>query len=42
MIIIGKNPILETLRANPKDLSKIIFMKNMKPEPRKHYCYSPV
>jgi 23S rRNA (guanosine2251-2'-O)-methyltransferase len=34
MIIIGKNPILETLRANPKDLTKIIFMKNMKPEPR--------
>ena len=34
MIIIGKNPILETLRSNPKDLTKIIFMKNMKPEPR--------
>lgn len=34
MIIIGKNPILETLKSNPKDLTKIIFMKNMKPEPR--------
>ncbi|MFA5010966.1 MAG: 23S rRNA (guanosine(2251)-2'-O)-methyltransferase RlmB [Ignavibacteria bacterium] len=34
MIIIGKNPILEMLRSNPKDLTKIIFMKNMKPEPR--------
>ena len=34
MIIIGKNPILETLRSNPKELTKIIFMKNMKPEPR--------
>ncbi len=34
MIIIGKNPILETLKSNPKDLTKIIFMKNMKPETR--------
>jgi len=34
MIIIGKNPVLETLRMNPKDINKIVFMKNMKPEPK--------
>lgn len=34
MIVIGKNPILETLKKSPKDFSKLIFLKTVKPEPR--------
>lgn len=34
MLVIGKNPILEALRTNPKDINKILLLKNMKPEPR--------
>lgn len=34
MIVIGKNPILEILKASPKELSKIILLKTLKPEPR--------
>ncbi|MCE1165618.1 MAG: hypothetical protein LWX07_09485, partial [Bacteroidetes bacterium] len=34
MIVIGKNPILETLKKSPKDFNKLIFLKTVKPEPR--------
>ena len=32
MLIIGKNPVYEVLKQNPKDLNKIIFLKTLKPE----------
>lgn len=34
MLVIGKNPILEILRSEPKEFNKIILMKTLKPEPR--------
>jgi 23S rRNA (guanosine2251-2'-O)-methyltransferase len=34
MLIIGKNPILEILKTDPKELNKIILLKTVKPEPR--------
>ncbi len=32
MLIIGKNPIYEVLKQNPKDLNKLILLKTVKPE----------
>jgi 23S rRNA (guanosine2251-2'-O)-methyltransferase len=34
MLVIGKNPILEILKTSPRELSKIILLKTIKPEPR--------
>jgi 23S rRNA (guanosine2251-2'-O)-methyltransferase len=34
MIVIGKNSILEILKTTPKEFSKIIFLKTLKPEAR--------
>jgi 23S rRNA (guanosine2251-2'-O)-methyltransferase len=34
MIVIGKNPVLETLKSSPDDFNKIVFLKTIKPEPR--------
>ena len=34
MLIIGKNPILEILKTEPKELKKIILLKTVKPESR--------
>lgn len=34
MLVIGKNPILEILKTNPKELNKIILLKTLKPEPK--------
>lgn len=32
MLVIGKNPVLETLKSNPKDFNKIILLKKVKPD----------
>jgi 23S rRNA (guanosine2251-2'-O)-methyltransferase len=32
MLIIGKNPIYEVLKQNPKDLNKLLLLKTVKPE----------
>lgn len=32
MLVIGKNPVLEILKSNPKDLNKIILLKRIKPD----------
>ncbi|MFA5405578.1 MAG: 23S rRNA (guanosine(2251)-2'-O)-methyltransferase RlmB [Ignavibacteria bacterium] len=32
MLVIGKNPILEILKTTPKEFTKIILMKTLKPE----------
>jgi len=32
MLVIGKNPVLEILRSNPRDFNKIILLKKIKPE----------
>lgn len=34
MLVIGKNPILEILRSEPKEFNKIILLKTLKPEPK--------
>jgi 23S rRNA (guanosine2251-2'-O)-methyltransferase len=34
MLVIGKNPVLEILESSPKDLTKIVLLKTLKPEPR--------
>lgn len=34
MLVIGKNSILEILKTTPKEISKIILLKTLKPEPR--------
>jgi 23S rRNA (guanosine2251-2'-O)-methyltransferase len=34
MLVIGKNPVLELLKASPKKINKIILLKTVKPEPR--------
>jgi 23S rRNA (guanosine2251-2'-O)-methyltransferase len=34
MLVIGKNSILEILKTTPKEFSKIILMKTLKPEPK--------
>lgn len=34
MLVIGKNPILEILKTTPKELTKIILLKTLKPEPK--------
>jgi 23S rRNA (guanosine2251-2'-O)-methyltransferase len=32
MLVIGKNPVLEFLKSNPKELNKIILLKKVKPD----------
>ncbi len=32
MLVIGKNPVLETLKSHPKDFNKIILLKKVKPD----------
>lgn len=32
MLVIGKNPVLELLKSNPKDLNKVVLMKKLKPD----------
>jgi len=32
MLVIGKNPVLETLKSNSKDFNKIILLKKVKPD----------
>ncbi|MEO6694416.1 MAG: 23S rRNA (guanosine(2251)-2'-O)-methyltransferase RlmB [Ignavibacteria bacterium] len=32
MLVIGKNPVLETLKSNPQDFNKIILLKKVKPD----------
>lgn len=32
MLVIGKNPVLETLKSNPKDFNKIVLLKKVKPD----------
>jgi 23S rRNA (guanosine2251-2'-O)-methyltransferase len=34
MLVIGKNSILEILKTTPKEFSKIILLKTLKPEPK--------
>ncbi|HMS33944.1 MAG TPA: 23S rRNA (guanosine(2251)-2'-O)-methyltransferase RlmB [Ignavibacteria bacterium] len=32
MLVLGKNPVLEFLKSNPKELNKIILLKKVKPD----------
>ena len=32
MLVIGKNPVLETLKSNPDEFNKIILLKKVKPD----------
>jgi len=32
MLVIGKNPVLETLKSHPKDFNKIVLLKKVKPD----------
>ncbi|MBL8007326.1 MAG: 23S rRNA (guanosine(2251)-2'-O)-methyltransferase RlmB [Ignavibacteria bacterium] len=32
MLVIGKNPVLETLKANPSEFNKIVLLKKIKPD----------
>ena len=32
MLVLGKNPVLEFLKSNPKEINKIILLKKVKPE----------
>ena len=32
MLVIGKNPVLETLKSNPEEFNKIILLKKNKPD----------
>ena len=34
MLVIGRNTVLEILNATPKELTKLVFLKNLKPEKR--------
>jgi 23S rRNA (guanosine2251-2'-O)-methyltransferase len=34
MLVIGRNPVLEGIKSNPKDYNKIILLKTVKPEPK--------
>jgi 23S rRNA (guanosine2251-2'-O)-methyltransferase len=34
MLVIGRNPVLESLKSNPGDFNKIILLKTVKPEPK--------
>ncbi|HEX2787876.1 MAG TPA: 23S rRNA (guanosine(2251)-2'-O)-methyltransferase RlmB [Ignavibacteria bacterium] len=34
MIVIGKNPVLEMLETNPKEINKVVLLKSLKPEPK--------
>lgn len=34
MLVIGKNPVLEILKSEPKEFNKIILLKTLKPEPK--------
>ena len=34
MLVIGRNTVLEILKATPKELTKLVFLKNLKPEKR--------
>ncbi|MEO8211380.1 MAG: 23S rRNA (guanosine(2251)-2'-O)-methyltransferase RlmB [bacterium] len=32
MLVIGRNPVLEIIKSNPKDLNKVILLKKVKPD----------
>ena len=32
MLVLGKNPVLEFLKSNPKEINKIILLKKVKPD----------
>ncbi|MBK8551472.1 MAG: hypothetical protein IPL53_10595 [Ignavibacteria bacterium] len=32
MLVLGKNPVLEFLKSNPKELNKIVLLKKVKPD----------